>query len=238
MKIKKNNLLMQAFKYSFPVLLGYIAIGIAFGLLIVKAGYPWYLGIFMSLIMYAGAGQYLSVGFFAAGNGLFESCLIQFVINARHMAYGITLLKKINAAGYFKPYLIFALTDETFALLSAIDEKNDVYGKTVKEKSAFLFYVSILDHSYWVLGTVIGVFAGIFIPVSFEGVDFALTALFIVLMIEQIRRVKTVLPFVISAAAGIITVIFVPIQLSLLSALAVSLLFVQLFSKERKDCAA
>ncbi|MDR2659517.1 MAG: AzlC family ABC transporter permease [Spirochaetaceae bacterium] len=223
-----TKLFFKAVTYSVPVLLGYIAIGTAFGLMMFEAGYPWTLSLLMSVIMYAGAGQYIAVGLFASGAGLIEAVIVQFVINARHIAYGITMFKKFNAAGRFKPYLIFALTDETFAILSSMDKAH--YGGDEREAGLFMLYVSLLNHLYWISGTIIGAFAGAFLPFSFEGVSFALTALFIVLMIEQILRVKKIMPFVISAVAAILATAILPARVSLLSALAAALAAVQIFS--------
>jgi 4-azaleucine resistance transporter AzlC len=228
-----STLFLNAFKYSIPVLLGYLAIGVAFGLLLVDAGYPWWIALLMSVVMYAGAGQYVAVGLFASGALLAEAAIVQLVLNARHIAYGITMLKKLGATGRFKPYLIFALTDETFALLSSIDGDKPEYGKTDKERSLFMFYVAALDQCYWVAGSLLGAFAGMFLPFSVDGIGFALTALFIVLMIEQIERVKKPLPFVISAAAAVLAVIVLPSRVSLLSALAAALAAVQIFSGNR-----
>jgi 4-azaleucine resistance transporter AzlC len=217
-----------AVRYSFPVFLGYMAIGIAFGLLLVDAGYPWWLAPVMGVLMYAGAGQYLGVGLFAAGVGLAESVLLQFILNARHIAYGITLGKRINTAGPFKYYLIYALTDETFALLSSLPEGNGP-GET-GSRPAFMFFVALLDQSYWVTGSLIGAVAGALIPFNIEGIGFALTALFIVLMIEQIIRLRHPVPFVISAAAAVLGVFLLPSRFSLLAALVISLVLVQLFA--------
>jgi 4-azaleucine resistance transporter AzlC len=228
-----------AFKYSIPVMLGYLAIGAAFGLLMSDAGYPWTLALLMSVVMYAGAGQYIAVGLLASGAGLLEAVIVQLVVNARHIAYGITMFKKFNASGACKPYLIFALTDETFALLSSLDDapvppgqpdRGEYYGRDTRERGLFMLYVSALDHLYWIAGTLIGAFAGAFLPFSFEGISFALTALFIVLMIEQIMRVKKALPFIVSALAAVLAVIFIPSRLALLSALAAALAAVQFFS--------
>ncbi|MDR0540263.1 MAG: AzlC family ABC transporter permease [Spirochaetaceae bacterium] len=219
------KILPAAFKYSIPVLMGYLAIGIAFGLLLQQAGYPWYLALVMSIVMYAGSAQYIAVGLFAGGASLGEAVLIQAVVNARHIAYGITMLKRYNAAGRFKPYLIFSLTDETFALLSSWDS-DDI----PKNKNLFLFYVSLLNHSYWIAGSVIGALGGFLIPFKIEGIGFALTALFIVLMIEQIYRIKKTAPFVIAAAAAVLCAVFLPIRVSLLSALTAALALVQIFA--------
>ncbi|GHV22174.1 branched-chain amino acid ABC transporter permease [Spirochaetia bacterium] len=227
--LTNKNLFVKAFKYSVPVLLGYLAIGIAFGLLLVDIGYPWWFALLMSIVMYAGAGQYIAVGLFASGATIFQVIIVQFVVNARHIAYGITMLKSFNLSGRYKPYLIFALTDETFALLSSMPAIDESKTEAVKDRSRFMFYISVLDHFYWVTGSVIGAFAGTIIPFKIDGIDFALTALFIVLMIEQIKRVQKALPFIISALCAVLTVIFIPEKVSLLSALAVSLLIYQFF---------
>ncbi|MFP3043276.1 AzlC family ABC transporter permease [Treponema primitia] len=228
MNVQNNKgLFINAVKYSFPVLLGYFTIGIAAGLLLADAGYPWWLSLIMSVVMYAGAGQYIAVGLFAAGAGLLEAALVQLVVNARHIAYGLTMFKRFNAAGPYKYYLIFALTDETFALLSSLPEGDD---QCHENKSRFMFLVALLNHVYWTIGTVIGALLGTLIPFSMEGISFALTALFIVLMIEQILRVKRPKPFIISALAAILGVVFLPSRLSLLSAMVIALVAVQLLT--------
>jgi 4-azaleucine resistance transporter AzlC len=230
----KRGVFVRAVRYSIPVLLGYLAIGIAFGLLLVDAGYPWQLSLVMSVVMYAGAGQYIAVGLFAAGAGLMEAALVQLVVNARHIAYGLTMLKRFNMTGALKYYLIFALTDETFALLSSLPAElqsaqsgQDGQAETQEERAWFMFFVSLLDHGYWTAGSVIGAVAGSLIPFSMEGIGFALTALFIVLLIEQIYRVKKPLVFVVSALIAVLAVAVFPSRLSLLMGMAISLAVVQ-----------
>jgi 4-azaleucine resistance transporter AzlC len=182
----------------------------------------------MGLVMYAGAGQFIAAGLFAAGTTLWEACLIQLVVNARHIAYGLSMINRFKDAGPFKFYLIFSLTDETFALLSSQDEKT-VGG----DRRLFMFYVSALNQFYWTAGSVVGAVAGALIPFSMEGIGFALTALFIVLMIEQILRVKKPGVFVVSAAAAVLTTLFLPGRVSLLSAMALSLALASVFTKPR-----
>ena len=187
--LRSSSVLVKAFTYSIPVLLGYIAIGIAFGLLISHTGYPLWLALFMSLWMYAGAGQFIAVGLFAAGITLWEACLIQLVLNARHIAYGLSMINRFPKKGLAKLYLIFSLTDETFALLSSLPPgEKEGLPPPGKEREQFMFFVSLLDQSYWVAGTIIGAVAGSLIPFNMEGISFALTALFIVLMMEQVFR--------------------------------------------------
>ncbi|MDR2662128.1 MAG: AzlC family ABC transporter permease [Treponema sp.] len=224
------RLLPAAFAYSFPVFLGYITLGTAFGLLAVSAGYPWWVALLTSLVMYAGAGQFAAVGLFAAGAGLAECLLLELVINARHMAYGLTMFKRFKNAGLYKWYLIFSLSDETFALLSSLPEPAAGTGKNSGQPAPgfsggpeasprFMLLVSLLDQLYWVAGTLIGAVAGSLIPFNTEGIGFALTALFTVLMIEQIRRVKSPALFLGAAAAAALAVIFLPPKVALLGAM-------------------
>jgi 4-azaleucine resistance transporter AzlC len=225
---------IDALKYSFPVLLGYLAIGVAFGLLLVDAGYPWWLSPIMGVVMYAGAGQYIAVGLFAAGAGLWEAALVQLVVNARHMAYGAALFKRINAAGPYKWYLIFSLSDETFALLSSLPDEGESDSRSRGALSRFMFQVALLDQLYWIAGGVIGAVLGTMIPFDIQGIGFALTALFVALMVEQMLRVRRPGPFVIGAAAAVLAVALLPPRIALLSAMAASLAVAQLFAgKER-----
>ena len=229
---------LAALKYSFPVMLGYAAIGFAFGLMMAGAGYPWWLSLVMSVLMYAGAGQYIGVGLFAAGAGLWEAALVQLVVNARHIAYGLSMISRFQAAGPFKYYLIFSLTDETFALLSSLPKDA---GDARRGPGPFMFLVALLDQGYWVAGSVLGAVAGALIPFNFEGVSFALTALFIVLLIEQVLRARSALPrrrswaapFLASAPAAVLAVLLLPARFSLLSAMAAAIALSWL--AERRD---
>jgi 4-azaleucine resistance transporter AzlC len=228
--VSHRRLFISAFKYSIPGLLGYMAIGIAFGLLMADAGYPWWLSLVMSIIMYAGAGQFIAVGLFAAGTTLWEAALVQLVVNARHIAYGLSMLKRFQNTGKHKFYLIFSLSDETFALLSSLPEPefSPAENSGGEDRGKFMFYVAILDQIYWIAGTVIGAVAGSLIPFNLDGISFALTALFVVLMIEQILRVKKPGLFIISAAAAVLAVLVLPGRFSLLAAMALALLLTPL----------
>ncbi|AEF83079.1 AzlC family ABC transporter permease [Leadbettera azotonutricia] len=232
-----SRLFKAAVKYSIPVLLGYATIGIAFGLLLVNAGYPWWLSLVMSLVLYAGAGQFMAIGLFAAGTTLWEICLMELVLNARHMAYGLSMLKRLPGKGFMRLYCIFGLTDETFALLSSLPQGDDADAGIIppgSDRDLFMFYVTLLDQFYWVSGSVIGAAAGSLIPFNFEGIGFALTALFVVLLIEQILRVKKPHVFVISGLVTVLSVIFIPGRFSLLTAMALSLALVSLLGQTGK----
>jgi 4-azaleucine resistance transporter AzlC len=175
--------------------------------------------------MYAGAGQYIAVGLFAAGTTLWEAALVQLVVNARHIAYGLSMIKRFKNSGLQKFYLVFGLTDETFALLSSLPPDSS------KAQGRFMFHVALLNQCYWVAGSLIGAIAGSLIPFSTEGIGFALTALFIVLMIEQILRVRKVAIFIISAAAAILGVMLLSSRMSLLAAMTIALAVSAFFAK-------
>jgi 4-azaleucine resistance transporter AzlC len=177
-----KSLFYQAFKTSVPVLTGYIAIGVAFGLLVADSGYPFWLAPLMGVITFTGAGQFTAIGLFVEGVGLLELLLIELALAVRHAAYGFSLYGRFADTGIFKPYLIYALSDETFALLTAAP----VDGMDTKTRARYLFFIAALDQSYWVAGSFIGAVAGSLIPTGMEGVSFSLTALFIVLAIEQV----------------------------------------------------
>jgi 4-azaleucine resistance transporter AzlC len=238
----RHSVLGAAFKYSFPVLLGYLAIGTAFGLLMADAGYPWWLALVMSAVMYAGAGQYIAVGLFAAGTSLWEAALVQLVVNARHIAYGLSMIKRFKNTGLLRFYLIFGLTDETFALLSSLDGEERVSAGGANggpvppgmNRAKFMFCVTALDQCYWVSGSVIGAAAGSLIPFSTEGIGFALTALFVVLLIEQILLVRKPGIFIVSAIPAALAVIFLPSRMSLLAAMAIALGLSLLFAPPSK----
>lgn len=179
-----------ALRQTIPVLMGYLAIGLAFGLMLAGAQFPWWLAPVMCLVIYAGAAQYLAVGLFAANAGLAESALMVFLINARHMVYGVSLLERFRGMGAAKAYLIFALTDETYALMSGLKEPEGL-----DRKKIYLF-ISGLDQAYWTIGGLAGALAGSFLPIPTAGLGFALTALFMVLVVEQAReRLDSLLRF-------------------------------------------
>jgi len=219
---------LAALKYSVPVFLGYTTIGLAFGFMVSGAGYPWWLAPAMSLWMYAGAGEFIALGLFTAGTNLWEACLVQLVVNVRHVAYGFSMFKRFRGTGPFKPYLIFSLTDETFALLSSMPEMPE------EDRRHFMFYVAVLDQFYWTGASAIGALVGELIPFEIKGIGFALTALFVVLMMEQIQKIKKSGVFIVSAVAALLGVFILPGRVSLLAALALALLLSALIGHKGK----
>lgn len=204
----------HAFKITIPVLFGYLAIGIPFGLMLVSAGYPWWLAPVMSVLMYAGAGQYMAVALFSARAPYSVIAVTMLLLNIRHIVYGLSLITPFKGTGKWKPYLIFALTDETYALMTGCSVPRGV--------SAGTFYgtIALLNHSYWITGSIIGAVAGSLIPFSLDGVDFALTALFAVLLIDQVQKSKDIVPPLIGVVTAAAAMLLVPSQYILITALA------------------
>ena len=168
-----------AFPHTVPVLTGYLFIGIAFGVMFQEKGYHFLWAILMSVLVYAGSGQYLAVHFFAPGVSFIDIIFMTFMVNVRHIFYGLSLLERFGKMGKKRLYMIFSLTDETYSLFFVTKVPQDV------AEDKFLFAVAVLDQFYWVLGSAIGALAGAVIPFRAEGIDFAMTALFIVIFTEQ-----------------------------------------------------
>ena len=184
-------------KITSPIFFGYVSIGIPFGLMVARAGYPWWLAPLMSVTMYTGTGQYIAIGLFAAKAGFAQIMLIQVLVGIRHIFYGLSLLTKFKGVGKWKAFLIYALTDETYAVLCSVD------APAGQKPGRFYAAIAALDEFYWTLGATIGALAGSLINFSFEGVDFALTALFCVILTEQILASKDFLPPLIGIAASV-----------------------------------
>ncbi len=217
------SLLGSAFSITLPVFFGYIAIGIPFGLMLVNAGYPWWLSPVMSMLMYAGAGQYVAIGLFAAQVPLPAMLITMLMVNIRHIVYGLSLMEQFKTVGRWKPYLIFSLTDETYALLTGITPPASV------SHGSFYGTVALLNQLYWITGSLIGAVAGAIIPFSFAGVDFALTALFVVLLMDQLRRGGNSIPALIGGGCAVAALLLAGPGNMLIASLAGALAMLSLF---------
>ena len=172
-------LLKKAFVTSLPVLAGYVVLGIGFGILLRSAGYglPWSLA--MAVFIYAGSMQYVGVGLLAGGASVLTAALTTFMVNARHLFYSVSMIGKYKDAGRYRPYLIFALTDETYSLLCGGDTPEGA------DPDRYRFFVSLFNHCYWITGCVLGSLLGAVLPFSTAGIEFSMTALFIASFTEQ-----------------------------------------------------
>lgn len=179
-EIMNKKQLQKAFIDTIPVLTGYIVLGIGFGLVLNAKGYGVIWAFIMSTWIYAGSMQYLAVDLMAGGASLVTTALTTLMVNARHLFYGISMIDRYKDTGKKKPYIIYALTDETYSLVCTENA-----GEGFEDRSDYYFLVSLLDQTYWVLGSVIGNVLGATVNINTEGVDFALTALFVTVFVEQ-----------------------------------------------------
>lgn len=190
--------LKAAFPVTLPVMMGYLTIGMAFGLMLDAIGYNAIWSFFMSLGIYAGSAQYLAVSLLASAAALSQVALLTFLINFRHLVYGLSMIEKFRGMGWRKFYMIFSLTDETYALLASAKVPEGV------EAKRFYFAVSLLDHLYWIAGSVIGSVAGVLLNINTQGIDFAMTALFLVIAVDQWRSYPKHQPAILGAACTLV----------------------------------
>ncbi len=214
--------LAAAFPVTVPVLMGYLAIGMAFGLMLQGIGYNAVWAFFMSLTIYAGSGQYLGVSLLAAGAPLGRTAFLIFMVNFRHLVYGLSMIEKFRGMGARTFSMIISLTDETYALLSSARPPEGV------EEHDFYFAVAMLNQSYWVIGSVAGALLGAALGFDTTGVDFAMTALFLVIAVGQWKAAGSHLPALLGAAATLFSLLIVGAEDMLLPALGIIVLVLTL----------
>lgn len=176
---RQKTELEYAFPRTVPVMAGYLVLGAAYGILMADSGFGPVWSVVISIVVYAGSLQYLGVSLLAAGVSPLYGFLMSLMLNARHLFYGISMLDKFRTVKRFRPYLIFALTDETFSVLCAENPPREL------DRDKVFFWIAFLDHCYWVGGTLLGALLGSLLTFDTTGMDFALTALFVVIFAGQ-----------------------------------------------------
>lgn len=221
MKKSKKDTFTFAIKKSLPVLFGYLFLGSAFGIMLYEAGYNFIWAIVISLLVYAGSGQFLLVSLLSGAASIPTVAMMTLFVNSRHIFYGLSFIEKFKKGGWRYPFMIFSLTDETYSVNTSFATVPD----TVDEPRA-RYLIGLFDHIYWIIGSVIGSLAGQLIPIDFTGVDFSMTALFIVIFIDLAREQKGREKIVgaIGIACGIICLIIFGAEKFLLPALIITVL--------------
>ena len=176
-----------AFRASIPVLMGYVPLGTVFGFLFVQAGGAPWLAVLASILMYAGAGQYMMVPMVAAGLSVPAIAFATFVVNLRHIFYGISLLQKVPATGWRRWYIAYTLTDETYSLLTVMPRETP---------HARMVWLAFFDHLWWISGSALGAIVGASAQIELSGLDFVLTSLFAMLTCEQWRARTSAWPLI------------------------------------------
>lgn len=193
---------LKTFKYAFvrslPIMAGYIVLGLGFGVLLQSKGYGVGWALAMGGLIYAGSMQYVAIDLLAGGASLISAALMTLMVNARHLFYGISMLERYKDTGAAKPYLIFALTDETYSVVCSGDVPDGV------DRKKYYFWVSLLDQFYWVVGCVAGALLGSVLPFDTTGIDFSMTALFLVVMVEQWRSTRDHTPALVGLGVSLV----------------------------------
>lgn len=199
-----------ALRRTAPVMIGYLFLGIAFGLMLHRVGYSFIWAGLISLFVYGGSAQFALVGLLSGGASIITTAVMQLSINSRHIFYGLSFIEKFKLMGEKRLYMIFSLTDETYSLLCSTVVPNDIDEKKV------VFFIAIFDHIYWITGSILGGLIGQLIPFDSSGVEFAMTALFVVIFVEQWFAAKNHFPAVTGIVCGIVSfLIFGPSNFTL-----------------------
>lgn len=191
----------QAVTLTIPVLCGYLFMGAAFGILLQNAGYGWGWALLMPVVIYAGTMQYMAIPFLVGQAGLLTAAITTLLVHFRHFVYGLSFIGRFRPFGWRKYYMMFALTDETYALMCSAKAPEG----TSDEK--LLFFIALLDQIYWIVGCVLGNVAGQFLTFDTTGIDFAMTALFVVIAVDQWRTCKSKLPALLGGGLAVLCLI-------------------------------
>ena len=225
-----KQIIQQAFWKTVPVFAGYIVLGAGFGILMNNAGFGAVWTAAMSAFIYAGSMQYVGVGLLTGGAGIVTTAITTVMINARHLIYSISMIDRYKDAGRYKPYLIFALTDETYSLLC------DGQTPAGEDPGLYRFLVSLFNQCYWVAGSVMGNLIGSVLPFSTAGIEFSMTALFAASFTEQWLTAKDHLPALTGVLCALVCLIlFGPENFLIPAMLAITLVLTLLRSREEGD---
>lgn len=225
----KKSAIRSAFLDTVPVMTGYVFLGFGFGILLYRNGYGVLWSAAMSLFIYAGSMQYMTVSLLSGGAGLLTAALTTLVVNARHLFYGISMVDAYKGAGRKKPYLIFALTDETYSLVSRAQPPDGL------SRHGYCFLVSLFDQIYWVAGSILGSVVGSLLPINYEGIEFVLTALFVTIFTEQWLSTKKHAPAITGLAATALCLAIFGKDVFLIPSMVVIALLLTLMRKPEKE---
>lgn len=180
----KLKALKAAFPYTIPIMTGFLFLGSAYGVFMNASGFAWYYPTLMSLFIYAGSMEFVTVNLLLGAFDPLNAFILTLMVNARHLFYGISLLEKYKGVGLKKLYMIFGLTDESFSINCATDAPEGV------DKGWFMFFVTLLNQIYWTTSATIGGVFGSLLDFNLEGLEFVMTALLLVIFLEKWMQQK------------------------------------------------
>lgn len=196
MKISKETWKL-AFVKSLPIMCSYFFLGAAYGIMMEETGFPWYVALLLSMTVYTGAFQFVLITFLSTGASLLTIAITALLMNSRQSFYSLTFLNDFKRMGKRKLYMIHSLTDETYAVNCTLELPR-------KEKEDTMFRVALLSHCYWMAATVAGAVLGQLIPFELEGIDFCMTALFVIIFMDQWKKASSHIPALAGLTCGIV----------------------------------
>lgn len=198
--MSKSQTIKVAFVKSVPILCSFIFVGIAYGMMMEQAGFDWYYSLFASFAVYTGAFQFVLITFLSSSASILTILLTALLMNSRQTFYALTFVDEFKRMGKRKPYMILTLTDETYAVNCSLP-------KDMENKHDVMFYVAMFSKTYWIIGSVIGGIAGQLIPFELEGIDFCMTALFVIIFIGQWEQTRNHVPAIIGGVIAVICLV-------------------------------
>ncbi len=183
-KKMRRRALSAAFPYTIPIFAGFWFLGLAYGIYMNVSGFSAWYPMFMSMLIFGGSLEFVAVTMLLSSFAPLQTLIMTLMIQARHLFYGLSMLDKFKGTGWKKPYLIFGMCDETFSInyTAKIPEHVD--------KGWFMFFVTLLNQIYWVSGATLGGILGSLLSFDREGLDFVMTAMFVVIFLEQWLKEK------------------------------------------------
>lgn len=176
---KKLNALKAAFPFTIPIFAGFIFLGFAYGIYMNKMGFSFWYPTIMAMTIYAGSMEFVAANLLLQSFNPVNALILTLVINARHLFYGISMLKEYSNVGKKRIFLIFGMCDESFSINFSVKAPEGI------DKGWFMFFITLLNYSYWVIGSALGGILGSYISFNTKGIEFVMTALFVVIFLEQ-----------------------------------------------------
>lgn len=225
MKRFSSTTLKTAFVKSIPIFCSYVFVSMAYGMMMASAGFPWYDSLLVSLTVYTGAFQFVLITFLSSGTSLITIALTALLMNSRQSFYSITFLKEFKQMGRRKLYMIHTMTDETYAVNCTLDLPK-------KEKEDTMFLVALFSRCYWIVGSVLGGILGQIIPFDLTGLDFCMTALFLIIFIDQWEKAEKHTPALTGLGTGVICLLIFGENRFMLPALLIVSALLLLFQRK------
>ncbi len=226
----KTKAFKAAFPYTIPIAVGFLFLGMSYGFLMKSKGFSFWYPVCMSLFIYAGSMQFVTVDLLLSAFNLPAAFFLTLMVNARHLFYGISLLEKYKNTGWKKLYLIFGMCDETFSINCAVNPPADV------DRGWFMFFVTLLNQIYWVTGSALGALLGCVIHFNTTGIEFVMTALFVVMFLNQWEESSEHRPALIGVGASFVCLLIFGSGQFLLPAMAL-IVACFIFLKSKKEAA-